>query len=205
MRCWLIIGLSLASMQAHCQTDSSKISDFSVGVGVHLTQAMLAAPAVSGQAILRYKVVGVVAKYGRNQAQRKNIRGFDEVSLNGDWAEIGLFALVPTNIYWSKSTGGLKLGANFGVANTEFENREIFEAIPPFEDYVYTERYAISGQKYLTFLYGYQQKIHRHIEAGIGVVGVHLLQKPKGNLPLVSTPFTARSPIGLYVELNIVL
>lgn len=201
----LFIGVFLCAFGAlHAQIDTKKYKEFSVSAGLNLTQAMLAAPAVSAQASLRYRSFGLVTSYGKNNAKLKNVRGFDEILLNGNWSEIGVYAIAyPTKKDFEQS--GLKLGINFGSANTTYENREIFEALPPFEDYVYKEKYSIKAQKYFSFSFGVQHSVHQHIELGAGFVGFYLVNARDLPLPIVSTSFTVLSPVGLYLAVNVVL
>lgn len=203
-RC-LFLGVFLSAFGvSYAQTDTEKHGDFSVSAGLTLTQAMLAAPAASAQASLRFRSFGLVATYGKNHAKLKNVRGFDEIVLNGNWAEIGVYAVVyPTKTDCQQS--GLKLGVNLGSANTAYENREIFESLPPFEDYVYKEKYSITAQKFFSFTLGVQQAVHQHIELGAGLIGFYFVNARDLPLPIVSASFTALSPVGLYLAVNVVL
>lgn len=204
MRVSVFIVILISVMQSNAQQDSAASHKFALGGGLHLTQAMFSTPAVAGQLKLKYGAVELAAKYGRNKVNVKNIRGFDELTIAGDWAEVGFNVIMPyqtQGVYLE----GLKLGVGFGSANTEAEYREIFESLPPFQDLVYTENYTNNGQKYLSFTMGYQFYPASHFETGLGIVGFYLLNDTNVPLPASLTPFMARSPVGLYLELSYVL
>jgi hypothetical protein len=85
------------------------------------------------------------------------------------------------------------------------EYKEIFEALPPYEDFIYVENYETRKQKFASFSLGYVVYPHRNFELGVGSVGFLMIDKPALPITTVITPFKARSPIGLYAELCYVL
>ena len=197
----LICFVLFASAQ---QDSTSSNREFYGGVGIHLTQSLFSAPAVDGHVKLKYKVFELALRYGKNKASLNNIRGFDELDVNGDWVEYNLGILVPL-VGYTNPRASLKLAVGVGSANSEIEYREIFESLPPFQDLVYREKYSNMRQKFASFSFGYQGYINEHIAVGYGVVGFQLWNQD--NTPKLAqiTPFKVRSPVGLYAELTFLL
>jgi len=185
---------------SYAQQDTIKVRAVTAGLGIHLTQAMYAAPAVAGQAKLRYRKFELLARYGKNTACLKDVRGYDEVDLAGDWLEVSLGLMLP----YFKNKNGMRAGVGLGIANTEIENREIFEALPPFQDLTYVQKYSNVNQKYLTFSLGYQYRLSKNVEFGCGAVAFHLWNEVNVPPSASYTPFMARSPVGVYAELSFV-
>jgi hypothetical protein len=191
--------------QCTAQDESGWQNKFYGGVGVQLTQAMLSGPALAGQAKINYHSAGLALRYGRNKAQRSNIRKFDELSISGDWIEINASVVIPLSTEPSQRLEGLKIGLGLGISTTTSVYTEVFEALPPYEDYLYEESYRDVRQKFSTFSLGYQLYPHKNIELGLGIIGFHIWDKMDVPLPIVITPFKARSPLGLYAELSYIL
>jgi hypothetical protein len=197
--------LFLCNAASFAQHDSVSLERFSVGAGFQLTQTMLSTPAVACQFKVKYNIAEVSLRYGRNKASIQNIRQFDELQLSGEWVEVNLAAVLPLYPGGSDRIEGIRLGAGIGLSNTKTEYKEIFEALPPYEDFIYVENYETRKQKFASFSLGYVVYPHRNFELGFGCVGFLMIDKPVLPITTVITPFKARSPIGLYTELCYVL
>ena len=195
-----LVFISITSQAA--QQDSVILpSPYSLGIGLQLTQAMFSAPAVAGQIGFGYKSVGLDLRYGRNKAKLQNVKQFDELKISGDWAEINLHVILPVRFRVSKPEG-IRLGLGIGTAKTTTEFTEVFESLPPFQDYKYIEKYENVREQFISFSLGREMHPHQNVKLGIGVAGFKILNKPSLPLSTVITPFKARSPIGFYLELG---
>lgn len=205
VRLFILFFLFLCSAASFAQHDSVSLNQFSVGAGFQLTQTMLSTPAVAGQFKVKYNIAEVSLRYGRNKASIQNIRQFDELQLSGEWVEVNLGVVLPLYAGGSDRIEGIRLGAGIGLANTKTEYKEIFEALPPYEDFIYEEKYETRKQKFASFSLGYVVYPHRNFELGFGCVGFLMIDKPVLPITTVVTPFKARLPVGLYAELCYVL
>ena len=197
-----ILFLLLFSSCVFAQQDSVEVNPVRFSLGMHLTQAMYSAPAVAGQAKVKYNAFDAMLRYGRNEACINNIRSFDQLTIDGQWLELSLGAdvLFAENGY--DASNGLRLGLGFGIAKVNAEFSEVFESLPPYEDLVYTEKYEVENQTYLSFSCGYQMRVIDNVELGIGGVGFYLREDPAIDIPIAVTPFNARIPVGLFAEVN---
>ncbi len=204
MRKFLIVIVTFLSTVGYAQRDSTRHGEWSIGAGISFTQTMIAPPALAGEFKLHYGVLQLSAKYGENRTKVRNLRGFDQVYISGDWREVGLSLIVPYEMQ-SKRLEGVKFGVGFGVSNMEAEYQEIFEALPPFNDLVYSEKHTNRGQKYVSFSMGYQIYVAKYVEVSAGVVGYNLFGEVNVPLKANLTPFKARSPVGFYLDMAFVL
>lgn len=198
----------LCAVVGFAQQDSLPKRSIKAAVGIDLTQAMASTPAVGGHVKLRSGIVELTTSYGRNKACLTNVRGFDELELRGEWIEADLSVVLPI---WNVGlrmdrVEGFRLSIGIGAANTELQFTEIFESLPPYQDLVYRETSSNNGQLFTSFAFGFQYQPTRKIALGYGLVGYYMWDQPEDSLgiPLVVTPFKARSPIGLYGELSFV-
>jgi hypothetical protein len=207
---WLLtsIFVVLSTLVSFAQQDSLSKRRIQAAVGIDLTLAMASTPAVGGHVKLRSGRVELTTSYGRNRACLTNVRGFDELEIAGEWIEADISVVVPFWNYGFRADRleGFRLSVGIGSAHTELEYREIFESLPPFQDLVYRETDSQRGQKFTSFALGFQYEPVKNISVGYGLVGYYLWDRPDGPfpVPLVVTPFSARSPIGLYGEFSYV-
>lgn len=204
------ILLFLVTMTCFGQSSDAMPRKWRYGVGAQMvvSDGGLAFP-IYGKARWRFLEFGLSA--GSRTAEIQDIAGFDLATTSGAWVEPNVQIMIPSmkslmNKIDEYETGYLRIGGGLGYMSMENEFTKTFEALPPYEDYVYRESFKRTSFTYFRVNLGVHSDLFQRVNVGGGLSYMQALRSIDGNRgshPKEMNPLNGSMNLGVYLELGV--
>ena len=212
----IVVFISLLCVLLRCDAQEEKADrKLSYGIGAHSIIGGAGGMSYSGYARVRYQKVEVGLLSGTKNRLIKDFKSYDEVTSKGTWIEPSVSLLFPSLGHYSGKvdffeSGYLKTTIGFGFVKSDNEFKEIFEGQGPFQDFIYADQYMDRKSRFLRFSLGIHGDLFQRVNMGYGFSYIHTWDADQINpsspkMPFVLTPFNSSAPVGMYLELGVIL